>query len=112
MPRGRGSMRDRVERLRAEAAATEREREEKRKARELAGPAPGASQPSRRAKQPAPGATRMKVVWAICDRRADTVKTFPFPKKAEAEAELARMNAEADFHHQFMLLQTRVPLEA
>ncbi len=116
MARGHTSMRGRLDRLRAEASATETERDEKRKAKEAAAAAPGVEKPKRAATKKAaasmPGATRMKMVWAICDRRADTVQTFAFPQKAAAEAELARVNAEASSKDQHVLQQRRVPMDA
>ena len=110
-------MRGRLERLQGEAAANESEKEEKRKAKEAAKDAPGAEKPkvtarSKKAAASMPGATRMKMVWAICDRRAETVQTFPFPKKADAEAELERINAESELKNQHVLQQRRVPMDA
>ena len=70
--RGKGGMRERMEKLRAEAAANETEREEKRKVRE----AKAATKPAKKtARTKAKAATapkgRMKVVWAVCNSRAD-----------------------------------------
>ena len=109
-------MRDRLERMRADAAINEREKEEKRKqkaeADRIQAMSPGRTTAKKAAAKSMPGATRMKMVWAICDRRAETVKSFPFPKKAEAEAELARMNAELPLKDQHVLQKRRVPMDA
>ena len=115
MARGRTSMRGRLERLQGEAAANEREREEKRKAKEAAAKLPGAAKPKtarvKAAAKSMPGATRMKMVWAICNRRAESVKTYPFPNKEQAEAELERINAESELKDQHVLQQRRVPMD-
>jgi hypothetical protein len=86
--------------MQEEAAATEREREEKQKA----------ARKEPRAKKGAPPAPpgRMKIVWAVCAVNGSVVKTFPYPQKADAEAEVARLSEQAPHH----LRAEKVPFDA
>lgn len=77
------SNRDRVDRLRAEADATERVKKEK------AAAAPAKKKATRKRKAAEP--LRLKVVWAVKDHTRTIVKLFPFAYKAQAEAEARRL---------------------
>jgi hypothetical protein len=44
-------------------------------------------------------ATRMRVVWAVCDVGGRTVATFDYPCKADAEALVARLKAQGKGTH-------------
>lgn len=87
---GRMSNRDRIARMQEEAAATEREKGEKRKT----------ARAEPKAKKGAVSAPvgRMKIVWAVCAVNGSIVKTFPYPQKAAAEAEVARLSEQAPHH--------------
>jgi endonuclease YncB( thermonuclease family) len=65
------SNRDRLERLREEASLADKERSAKERKESNAG--------------------RMLAVWAIKDGMGAVVATFPYPRKADAEAEAARL---------------------
>ncbi|HEX5138038.1 MAG TPA: hypothetical protein VFY93_13765 [Planctomycetota bacterium] len=98
MPR-RMSNRDRIDRMREEAAATAKEKETKAK--------PAAREPkARKGAAPVP-AGRMKIVWAVCAVNGSVVKTFPYPEKAAAEAEVRRLSEQAPHH----LRAEKVPFE-
>lgn len=71
----------------ADAKAKEKKRE---------GAAP--KEPRARKGTPAPAAGRMKIVWAVCAVNGSIVRTFPYPQKASAEAEVARLNEQAPHH--------------
>jgi hypothetical protein len=86
----RSSNRDRIDRMREEAAAKERERRERRE-REAA--APGTT----RKRKPA-GDGRMKMVWAVKDGRGEIVKTYPYPRKEDALAEARRLTDAGKAH--------------
>jgi hypothetical protein len=101
MPR-RMSNRDRIDRMREEAAATEKEAKEKQKA------APKEPKARKGAAAAVP-AGRMKIVWAVCAVNGSIVKTFPYPLKASAEAEVARLTEEKQAPHH--LRAERVPFD-
>lgn len=52
---------------------------------------------------------RMKIVWAVCAVNGSIVKTFPYPLKASAEAEVARLTEEKQAPHH--LRAEKVPFE-
>jgi len=81
MPR-RMSNSERIARKAAEAAATAREKVEKRAAAPAAKP---------RAPRAPKAPVRMKIVWAVGEPGGPTVKVFPYPEKAAADAEAARL---------------------
>ncbi len=58
---------------------------------------PRAESTERRAKPEA--ATRMKVVWSVCDLGGRTIRTFDYPEKAEAEAFAASLKARGKGNH-------------
>jgi len=79
------SNRDRIGRMREEAAATRREKDKRR--------AEKAAQKPRKAMQPD---ARMIVVWAVKDPRGEILETFPYPRRDLAEAEAKRRRATDD----------------
>jgi hypothetical protein len=95
------SNRDRIERMQEEALAKEKEKasappkEPKPKARKGAAPV---------------AAGRMKIVWAVCAVNGSIVRTFPYPQKASAEAEVARLTEEKQTPHH--LRAEKVPFES
>ncbi|MHC4957910.1 MAG: hypothetical protein ACYTGN_06000 [Planctomycetota bacterium] len=91
----RGSNRDRIGRMREEAAATERERKEKAEQRARAASVPGA--PKRASKKPV-GDGRMKMVWAVKDGRGEIVNTYPYPRKEDALVEARRLTDAGKAH--------------
>jgi hypothetical protein len=51
-------------------------------------------------KRPKPSPTaRMRVVWAVCDAGGNTVATFDYPQKADAEALIAKLKAQGKGMH-------------
>jgi len=85
--------------MREEAAATAKEKEAKAKA------APREPK-ARKSAAPAP-VGRMKIVWAVCAVNGSIVRTFPYPQKAAAEAEVQRLSEQAPHH----LRAEKVPFE-
>ncbi len=98
---GRMSNRDRISRMQEEAAATEREKDEKRKTAH--------KEPKAKKGAPAAPPGRMKIVWAVCAVNGSVVKTFPYPQKAAAEAEVARLTEEKQAPHH--LRAEKVPFD-
>jgi hypothetical protein len=93
---GRMSNRDRIARAREEAEAKAKEK-------------PPPKEP-KTGKAAAPRATgRMKIVWAVCAVNGSVVKTFPYPQKASAEAEVARLTQETQAAHH--LRAEKVPFD-
>jgi len=99
MPR-RTSNRDRIDRMRAEAAAAEKEKA----AAKAASPAPRKERSPKSARESA----RMKVVWAVLSPNGAVVKTFLYPERARADAEAARLTTETRAPHR--VRAERVPL--
>jgi hypothetical protein len=52
---------------------------------------------------------RMKVVWEVCGGTGSTIKTFPYPDKAAAEAQTKALTRSTGRAH--MLRATKVPME-
>lgn len=96
------SNRDRIARMRDEAAATKREREEADKARREREPSP------RRPAAAAPTG-RMKVVWAVKDGTGAIAATFPYPDRKAAEADALRRSAGG--RHTFLVSPHKVPFD-
>ena len=98
------SNRDRIDRLRAEADATKKEREERAKER-------AANPVSRRkssAKAPAHSG-RLKIVWAVKDPDGNIVRTYPYPQQPHAEAEAARLR---EVHQRYYTVRKeKVPMD-
>ena len=100
----RASNRDRIDRLRDEAAATKREREERAK-QQAANPA---SRSTSRAKAPAPSG-RLKIVWAVKDPDGNIVKTYAYPQQQHAEAEAERLR---EVHQRYYTVRKeKVPMD-
>jgi hypothetical protein len=91
------SNRDRITRMQEEANAKAKEK-----------PAPKEPK-SRKKSAVAASPGRMKIVWAVCALNGSIVKTFPYPEKARAEAEVARLTAEKQSAHH--LRAEKVPFE-
>lgn len=98
------SNRDRIQRLRAEADATRKEREERAKQR-AADPATRARS---RTKAPAPSG-RLKVVWAVKDPDGNIVKAYPYPQQDRAEAEAARLREKHQRY--YAVRKEKVPMD-
>jgi len=97
----RMSNRDRIARMREEADYTAKEKEAKTKKR--------VKEAQEKGEAPPPG-VRMKIVWAVCAVNGTVVSTFPYPEKARAEAEVARLTAEKQSPHH--LRADKVPFES
>jgi hypothetical protein len=93
------SNKDRIARAAEEAQAAIAEKVAKKAAKEAAG-----AKAKRAAKAPA----RMKLVWEICIANGKVVKTFAYPDKAAAEAEVTRLAKSSGTH---VLRSTKVPME-
>lgn len=83
----RMSNRDRLERLREEAQIADRERGAKER-----------------------NAGRMLAVWAVKDGMGEVVATFPYPRKADAESEAARLR-EAN-RKTYIVAPHKIPFDA
>lgn len=86
---GRMSNKDRIAKLAAEKAAGSTEKSEAKKR------APAKRAPSARAAAAAAAKTgaRMRLVWVVCDQAGNPVKSYPYPARADADAEVARLTA-------------------
>jgi len=93
------SNRERIARAAEEAAAAAAEKAAKKTVKVVAGP---------KAKRPPKAPTRMKLVWELCAANGKVVKTFAYPDKAAADAELARFAKSPGSH---VLRSTKVPME-
>lgn len=105
---GRMSFNERLERMAAEKAAADRERQEKSAKKKTASPAktPG----TRSSARAAPVSTgRERVVWAVCDPMGSAIKTFAYPEKEQADAEAARLTA--DKGKTYFVQRQKVPME-
>jgi len=71
-------------------------------------PAPKEPKPKKGA-APARVAGRMKIVWAVCAVNGSIVKTFPYPLKGAAEAEVKRLTEEKQASHH--LRAEKVPFD-
>jgi len=52
---------------------------------------------------------RVKIVWEVCSGTGTTVKTFPYPDKAAAEAKTKALTRSTGRAH--MLRAAKVPME-
>ena len=59
--------------------------------------------------KPAAKLARVKIVWEVCGGTGTTVKTFPYPDKAAAEAKTRALTRSTGRVH--MLRATKVPME-
>lgn len=96
----RMSNRDRIDRMREEAAA--KEKEKAKKAKEPRANARGAT-------KPAAPAGRMKLVWAVADPGGRVVTTYPYPHKTAAEAEAKRLTTKDGRQH--FVRSEKVPMD-
>ena len=100
------SNRDRISRMREEADATQREQEDKRKARA----ASDAASPRRPRSSATSEPARLKAVWAVKDGAGEIVATYPYAFKAAAEAEAARLKTTDQ--RDYIVCPHRVPFDA
>jgi hypothetical protein len=100
---GRMSNRDRIAKVAAEKAAERKEKAEKKKK------APARKKrATKKSAAPASGG-RMKVVWAVCDQTGNSVKTYPYPARKEADTEAARLTESKSKPH--FVRSEKVPME-
>ncbi|MBL8729015.1 MAG: hypothetical protein JNM25_11330 [Planctomycetes bacterium] len=99
------SNRDRIEHLRAEAAAAAKQKAAA-KAAKAAGPKTARAAASRK-KAPAGG--RVRIVWCVCDPSGKDVQQFPYAQEQEARAEAQRLCTETGRTH--FVRQADVPVE-
>ena len=96
----RATNKDRIDRLRAEKVAETKEKEELKKAPPKAKAKPKRKRSTaRKKKEPVGPPVRMKVVWTVCRLAGEVVATFPYPQKAEAQAEAERLNRDKAGDH-------------
>ncbi|HEX5050768.1 MAG TPA: hypothetical protein VFZ65_03250 [Planctomycetota bacterium] len=93
---GRMSNRERIEQLRAEAAAAAREKAAARA--EKAARAPAARKSSGKGAAP-PARGRVRIVWNVCDPSGKEVRQFPFAQEQEARAEAAQLTTSTGRTH-------------
>ncbi|MGH7163745.1 MAG: hypothetical protein ACREID_09695 [Planctomycetota bacterium] len=98
----RMSNRDRIARMAEERAARAREKDRKRES-----PA-DAPAPARAPRKPK-GAVRMKIVWTLCDPNGKVLKTYPYPEKAAAESDAAKLAASKGA--EYRVKPHKVPME-
>jgi hypothetical protein len=67
-----------------------------------------AAEKAAKKKKPAPE-VRMKVVWEVRTTAGKVVKSFPYPEKAKAEAEVASCTRSTGGSH--ILRPTQVPMD-
>lgn len=101
---GRMSNKDRIARLAAEKAAGRKEKAEKKKARVAN---PRATTRKTLAAKASTGPRRL--VWLVCDQAGNPVKTYPYPARAEADAEAARLSETKSKLH--FVKSDKVPME-
>ncbi len=106
MPPRRMTGRERLERLQAEKAAEEREKDEKKAVKKKKAPA---KKKKATRKKKAAVSVRMKLVWAVCQANGTIVETFPYPQKDEAKATAERMSAKG--RPDFIVKPEKVPME-
>lgn len=96
------SNRERIARAAEEARASAAEKADK--VAKKATQKPSVSRPKRTVEP-----VRMKVIWEVCSATGKTVKTFPYPDKAEAEAATQALSKSTGHTH--ILRGTKVPME-
>ncbi len=96
---GHMSNRDRIARAAEEARITAAEKAAKKATKK-----PTKSRSERAAKS-----VRMKVVWEVWNVTGTAVRSFPYPDKAQAEAETAALTRSTGRTH--LLRATKVPME-
>jgi len=100
----RMSNRERIERLAAEKEASEEEKKEKKKKKENAAPA---SKPRR--KKVAASVKREKTVWKVFNNNYKEIACFPYPEKAKADAQAAKLTKKTGSQH--FVNSAKVPME-
>lgn len=98
------SNRDRISRMREEADATKREKEEKRKTAAVTG-----STPKRTRSTASSEPERLKAVWAIKDGAGEIVATYPYAFKSAAEDEANRLKSSKN--RDYIVCPHKVPFE-
>lgn len=88
----RMSNRDRIDQMRAEADAAQKEREAKRAA------AP-ARAPAARERAAAAPSGKVRLVWSVRNQRGDEVSFYGYAQQAEARAEAERLSEETERAH-------------
>ena len=99
------SSRDRIERLRIEAAMRAKERAEKKSDSKRAGGKRTAS----RAKRAEPPRRREKLVWKVFDGRFREVACFPYAERAAAEAKAVELTEKG--RDAYFVNAVRIPLD-
>ena len=92
------SNRDRLERLREEAALGEQEKKKKPRAT-----------PARKSRAKSSEPTRFKFVWAVKDGAGQIVAAYPYPLKPAAEAEAVRLQKAEQRH--YLVTKHKVPFD-
>jgi hypothetical protein len=105
----RMSNRDRIDRLAAEKAAAQREKDEEKKTKAAKAAVPGAKKPRAPRKKKTATPIRMKAVWAVCRLGGDVVEMYPYAQRDVAESAAVRLNKEAA--GDYIIRQERVPME-
>lgn len=90
----RMSSRDRMEHMRAEADAAQKEKDEERN-RRAANPTPRA----KRAAATSKSTGKVRLVWSVRNQRGDEVSFYPYPQEAEARVEAARLAEKSERAH-------------
>lgn len=93
----RMSNRDRIDQMRAEADAAQKERDAKREAR-AANPSTRSAPKTRERAAPAPSG-KVRLVWSVRNQRGDEVAFYAYPQQAEARAEAERLTEETERAH-------------
>ena len=96
---GRMSNRERIARAAEEARLAEEEKLAKKQAKKT----------SSRTSKARSKDVRMKIVWEVCNSGGKPVKTFAYPDKAAAEAEVQELSSSTGYRH--TLRATKVPME-
>jgi hypothetical protein len=105
---GRMSNRDRIARAAEEARLSAEEKAAKKTAKKTTAKKSTAKKTTTRPRARAADA-RMKVVWVVYNGSGKPVKTYPYPDKAEGEAEARRLSSSTGHPHE--LRATKVPMD-
>ena len=97
------SNRVRIAKLAAEKAAERKQKAEKKKK------APARKKRATKKSGAAASGGRMKVVWAVCDQTGNSVKSYDYPKRADADTEAARLSESKGKPH--FVRSEKVPME-
>ncbi|MGE3164491.1 MAG: hypothetical protein AB7O52_06280 [Planctomycetota bacterium] len=66
------------------------------------------SKSSSKSASPASASGRQKLVWRVLDSKSKVMATFPYPRKAEADAKAAELTAKSGQEHR--VRSVKVPL--